>query len=70
MSRLLRGIIAAAVVLLVIAGFWQWRGYSAKKELRDNALLYFKEQDFPRQSSIWRKLLTDILCWRAASIMI
>ena len=48
MSRLLRGIIAAAVVLLVIAGFWQWRGYSAKKELRDNALLYFKEQDYSK----------------------
>ena len=78
MSRLLRGIIAAAVVLLVIAGFWQWREYSAKKELRDNALLYFKEQDYSktiqyleealnRHSLLAGSLDHDMTCYLAES---
>ena len=66
MSRLLRGIIAAAVVVLIIAGIWQWREYGTKQDLRDDALLYF----IRRPSSIWRVPWTDILCLQADSIMI
>ena len=48
MSRLLRGIIAAAVVLLLLGGIWQWREYGRKQELRDDALLYFAEEDYSK----------------------
>lgn len=48
MSRFLRGIIAAAAVIVVIAIVWQWREYRQKVELRDDALLYFQEEDYSK----------------------
>lgn len=48
MSKMIRGILAAAVVVIIIAGVWQWNVYNQKKELRQEALLYFKEEDYTK----------------------
>lgn len=78
MSKLLRGIIAAAVVIVVAAGVWQWREYSKKQELRDDALLYFQEEDYSKtiqylESALERhsifagELNHDMTCYLAES---
>lgn len=78
MSRLLRGIIAAAVVVLIIAGIWQWREYGTKQDLRDDALLYFDEEDYSktiqylesaldRHSLFAGRLNHDMTCYLAES---
>lgn len=48
MSRLVKGIIAAAAAVILLGGIWQWRAFTEKQELRDDALLYFKEQDYAK----------------------
>lgn len=78
MSKLLRGTIAAAVVIAVIAVIWQWREYGQKVELRDDALLYFQEEDYSktiqylesaldRHSVFAGRLNHDMTCYLAES---
>ena len=78
MSRLVQGIIAIAVIILILAGIWQWREYSAKQDLRDDALLYFKEEDYSKsirylESALNRhalfsgRLNHDMTCYLAES---
>ena len=78
MSRLVRGIIAIVVIVLILAGVWQWREYSSKQDLRDDALLYFKEEDYSKsiqylESALDRHVLFsgrlnhDMTCYLAES---
>lgn len=48
MSKTVKGIIAAAVVIVLGAGFWQWNAYRNITQLRDDALLYFEEEDYSK----------------------
>ena len=48
MSRTVKGMIAAAVVILLGVGIWQWNAYRHITQLRDDALLYFREEDYSK----------------------
>ncbi len=48
MSKMIKGTIAGVLLLAVVFTFWQWKAYGQKKEYRENALLYFKEQDYSK----------------------
>ena len=48
MDKTIRKIIAAAVLLLIVLAVYQWHLYTKKAELRSDALLYFKEEDYKK----------------------
>lgn len=67
MSKMIRGAIAGIAVLAVVLTFWQWKGYAQKKECRENALLYFKEQDYSKSIRYLEEGL-DKKCFFASKI--
>ncbi|MCD8020623.1 MAG: tetratricopeptide repeat protein [Clostridiales bacterium] len=48
MSRAIKGIIAVVVIAGIAAAVWQWNLYEQKLELREEALLYFEEEDYSK----------------------
>lgn len=78
MGRFLRILAVLLVICLAGLGFLQWRTYQKKKELRSDALLYFKEEDYTKSIEYLEKALglktifgakldQDIKCYLAES---
>ncbi len=77
-GRIIRIAVIAAVVLLVVLGFWQWRVFETKTTLREESLLYFQEEDYTKaieylESALDKKsvfaggLDVDMKCYLAES---
>ncbi|MDO5146281.1 MAG: tetratricopeptide repeat protein [Eubacteriales bacterium] len=48
MGRMFKWIFLAVVILLLGIGFRQYNNYEKKREIREDALLYFKEEDYAK----------------------
>ena len=48
MSKVIRNLCISLAVLLVIFCYVQWNHFGQKEELREDGLLYFKEQDYAK----------------------
>ena len=57
MMKWVRRTILALIVLTIVICGWQWRQYSRKIKDRENALLYFKEEDYTKSIRYLKKAL-------------
>ncbi len=57
MGKLVRILALLALVAIIATGFIQWNAYQTKKELRADALLYFKEEDYTKTIGYLEKAL-------------
>jgi tetratricopeptide (TPR) repeat protein len=60
MRKIIRIVIIALLVVLIILGGFQWKNYHEKSQIRENALLYFKEKDYEKAVSYLEKGLKQI----------
>jgi tetratricopeptide (TPR) repeat protein len=57
MGKFLRVILLLVVIAVAGMGYMQWRTYAKKKELRSDALIYFKEEDYKKSIDYLEKAL-------------
>ena len=57
MGKALRLLLLVLVLALIGSGWLQWRSFQKKKELRADALLYFKEEDYSKSIDYLEKAL-------------
>ena len=57
MGKFLRVLLLLLVILIAGVSYINWRAYNKKKELRSDALLYFKEEDYVKSIEYLEKAL-------------
>ena len=60
MRKIIRIVIIVLLAVLIVMGGFQWKNYHKKSQFRENALLYFKEQDYEKAVSYLEKGLKQI----------
>ena len=78
MSKIIRRTILLLFLVILAVGYFQWNMYGQKIELREEALLYFKEEDYSKtikylqqaldkRSVFGNKIDHDMRCYMAES---
>lgn len=78
MSNIIRRTILVVLLVLLAVGYFQWNAFQQKTELREEALLYFKEEDYSKtiqylgqaldkKSVFGNKIDQDMRCYMAES---
>ena len=78
MGKIIRRTLIVFLLVALAAGYFQWNAYGQKTELREEALLYFKEEDYSKtikylqqaldkKSLFSEKIDHDMKCYMAES---
>lgn len=78
MGKVLRRLLPLLIILVLVMVFFRWRSHTKKADLRKDAILYFKEEDYSKSIEYLEKALTyhglfdskldqDIRCYLAES---
>ena len=78
MGKIIRRTLIVFLMVALAAGYFQWNAYGQKTELREEALLYFKEEDYSKtikylqqaldkKSLFSEKIDHDMKCYMAES---
>lgn len=78
MGKIIQRTLIVLLLVALAAGYFQWNAYGQKTELREEALLYFKEEDYSKtiqylqqalnkKSIFSNKLNRDMECYMAES---